>query len=50
MGELKSFDWDACQRWINLFLHRMMAGEDLVGIEGVGAREEERFWKSMYFR
>ena len=47
MGELKSFDW---QRWINSFLCRMMSGEDLVGIEGLGAREEERFWKSMYFR
>ena len=30
----------------------MMAGEDLVSIEdgSPGAREEERFWKSMYFR
>ena len=29
-----------------------MAGEDLVSIEddSPGAREEERFWKSMYFR
>ena len=51
MGEPKSFDWDAGQEGrINLFLRRMLAGEDLVGIEGLGAREEERFWKSMYFR
>ena len=35
---------------INMFLCRMLAGEDLVDVWGLGAREEERFWKSMYFR
>ena len=36
---------------INMFLCRMLAGEDLLDLDLLdGAREEERFWKSMYFR
>merc|ERR1719430_2877444 len=38
---------DSLEHWV----HGVMAGEDLVSIEedSPGAREEERFWKSMYF-